>query len=438
MLRPLEARTEKTRETEDYFFFFAAGFFAAAFLTGAAFFAGAFFAAAIVLFSIIGLQCSATLSDDYAIRFWWKDGSSAERSRKCEWGRNATCRGGRRGDPEEAFHKRHALPGQVALVRTFGHNGWEHQFAGFRADLCLEGGLARYATCAYAKGMMDADQKITVAALYRFAPWPRFAEHRAALLDIATANGVKGTLLLAAEGINGTIAGARAGLDHVLDAIRAIPELGDTDVKFSTALEMPFGRLKVRLKKEIVTMGVEGIDPLRVVGTYVEPKDWNALISDPDTLLIDTRNAYEVGIGTFEGAVDPDTRSFREFPQWVEARLSRSGSSGVAPKRVAMFCTGGIRCEKATALVKSLGVEEVYHLKGGILKYLEVVPEAESLWRGDCYVFDERVAVGHGLAQSGYKLCHTCGAPIAVPSAEEGGGFVEGGCAACREASKSN
>ncbi len=283
---------------------------------------------------------------------------------------------------------------------------------------------------------MDADQKISVAALYRFARWPGYADHCDTLYRAATAHGVKGTLLLAGEGINGTIAGSHAALEHVLNAIRAIPELGEVDVKFSTAHKMPFGRLKVRLKKEIVTMGVEGIDPLRSVGTYVEPQDWNALISDPDTLLIDTRNAYEIGIGTFEGAEDPRTRSFREFPQWMEARLSDGTAVGAAPKRIAMFCTGGIRCEKATAFVKSLGIEEVYHLKGGILKYLEEVPETESLWRGACYVFDERVAVGHGLLQSGYRLCHACGAPVEVVSAD-GGGYLEGMCAQCHAAHES-
>lgn len=279
---------------------------------------------------------------------------------------------------------------------------------------------------------MDADQKISVAALYRFARWPGFAAHRLPLHEVAAQAGVKGTLLLAAEGINGTIAGSRAGLEHVLAAIQDIPELGAVEVKFSRACEMPFGRLKVRIKKEIVTMGVAGIDPLRSVGTYVAPCDWNALIADPDTLLIDTRNAYEVGIGTFEGAENPSTRSFREFPDWMKQRLATAEAKGKTPKRVAMFCTGGIRCEKATAFVKALGVEEVYHLKGGILKYLEEVDEAQSLWRGACYVFDERVAVGHGLVQSAYKLCHICGAPVAGQNAEDGGGYVEGGCSACR------
>ncbi len=274
--------------------------------------------------------------------------------------------------------------------------------------------------------MVD-DRKISVAALYRFARWPGFASHRERLLEVAQANGVRGTLLLAAEGINGTIAGARSGIDSLVTAIRAIPELDDIDIKFSAAGEMPFGRMKVRLKREIVTMGVEGIDPLHSVGTYVAPGDWNALIGDPDTLVIDTRNAYEVGIGTFARAEDPGTRSFREFPGWMQERLQQ----GERPRRIAMFCTGGIRCEKATAYVKALGVEEVYHLKGGILKYLEEVPEEDSLWRGACYVFDSRVAVGHGLQQSAFKLCHACGSPVAVVSATDGGGYIEGGCAVC-------
>ena len=275
--------------------------------------------------------------------------------------------------------------------------------------------------------MSNKSENISVAALYRFASLPDFERHQHTLHSCARAAGVKGTLLLASEGINGTIAGSHAGLAAVLDAIRAIPGLEDIDVKFSRARIMPFGRLKVRLKREIVTMGVEGIDPRRVVGTYVAPHEWNALIADPDTLLVDTRNAYEVGIGTFSGAEDPGTRSFREFPAWIEKRLSE----GRRPARIAMFCTGGIRCEKATAYVKSLGFEDVYHLQGGILNYLERVPEQESLWRGACYVFDERVAVGHGLGQSAFSLCHACGGPVAVGDGE-GGGFIGGLCASCR------
>lgn len=262
---------------------------------------------------------------------------------------------------------------------------------------------------------MDVDQKISVAALYRFARWPGFADHRLQLLELAETAGVKGTLLLAAEGINGTIAGPREGLHRVLAAIRAIPELAGIDVKFSTARQMPFGRLKVRLKKEIVTMGVDGIDPLAVVGTYVAPKDWNALIADPDTLLIDTRNAYEYGIGTFEGAEDPGTRSFREFPAWVKQRLARQ--AGAKPRRVAMFCTGGIRCEKSTAYLLAHGFKEVYHLEGGILKYLEEVPKDDSLWEGECFVFDERVALDHGVVAGSHRMCPACGHPVPADAA---------------------
>lgn len=274
--------------------------------------------------------------------------------------------------------------------------------------------------------MNRQDQNFSVAALYRFAPWPDHAAHRARLARVAQARGVKGTLLLAAEGINGTIAGPAEGIAEVVSAIRGIEGFGDVEVKYSTAREMPFGRLKVRLKREIVTMGVAGVDPLQLVGTYVAPRDWNDLIRDPGTLVIDTRNGYEVGIGTFEGAVDPGTRSFREFPRWIEERLG----AGARPERIAMFCTGGIRCEKATAYVKALGFDAVYHLKGGILAYLEQVPATETAWQGACYVFDERVAVGHGLAQAPFRLCHGCGSPVEVAEGH-GGGYVDGCCAAC-------
>lgn len=275
--------------------------------------------------------------------------------------------------------------------------------------------------------MTSISENISVAALYRFASLPDYERHQHALYACAREAGVKGTLLLASEGINGTIAGSHQGLGEVLEAIRAIPGLEETDVKFSHARTMPFRRLKVRLKREIVTMGIEGIDPRRIVGTYVAPQDWNGLIADPATLLVDTRNAYEVGIGTFWGAEDPATRSFREFPAWINRRLAE----GSQPARIAMFCTGGIRCEKATAYVKGLGFDDVYHLKGGILNYLEHVPEHASLWRGACYVFDERVAVGHGLGQSAFKLCHACGGPVAV-GAGAGGGFIDGVCARCK------
>ncbi|MBL8565944.1 MAG: rhodanese-related sulfurtransferase [Hyphomicrobiaceae bacterium] len=270
----------------------------------------------------------------------------------------------------------------------------------------------------------SATVPVVVAALYRFAPLDEFERLREPLLDCALRAGIKGTLLLAHEGINGTIAGTAEGIASVLGFIRAVPALADADVKYSTARTMPFGRMKVRLKREIVTMGVEGIDPLESVGRYVAPRDWNALISDPGTLVIDTRNAYEVGIGTFVGAVEPATRSFRQFPGWMVERLAR----GERPQRIAMFCTGGIRCEKATALVRKLGFDEVYHLKGGILSYLEHVPPSESLWRGECYVFDERVSVGHALSQGTHRLCHRCGNPVPAGSGQGGGYADEGAC----------
>ncbi len=248
---------------------------------------------------------------------------------------------------------------------------------------------------------------ITIAALYKFTPFEDPAALKAPLARLACGQGVKGTLLLAREGINGTIAGPRAGIDAVLDHIRALPGCADLDWKEAEARAMPFGKLKVRLKREIVTMGQPDIDPRGAVGTYVEPSDWNALISAPDVAVIDTRNDYEVAIGSFAGAVDPETESFGDFPAWWAANRDRFHN-----KRVAMFCTGGIRCEKSTAFLKAQGVEEVYHLKGGILKYLEEVPEEDSLWQGGCFVFDERVAVGHGLAPMDFTLCRACRRPL--------------------------
>ncbi len=263
-----------------------------------------------------------------------------------------------------------------------------------------------------------------VAALYRFTPLADFAAYRGPLEQLCREQGVKGTLLLAHEGINGTIAGTEAGIAAVLDHVRAIPGCAETEVKFSQASTMPFLRMKVRLKREIVTLGEPGIDPLASVGTYVSPQDWNALIADPDTIVIDTRNDYEVAVGTFERAIDPMTPTFRDFPEWFRSRREELLGAGKAPK-VAMFCTGGIRCEKSTAFLKKEGVDEVFHLKGGILKYLEEIPEAESLWRGECFVFDQRVTVGHGLAEGNYALCHACRRPVseeqcASPLYEEG------------------
>jgi len=248
----------------------------------------------------------------------------------------------------------------------------------------------------------------TIAALYQFTPFDDPDALRPALRATCEAGGVKGTLLLAHEGINGTIAGPRAGIDAALAHIRALPGCAGLVWKESTSDAPPFNKLKVRLKREIVTMGQPDVDPRGSVGTYVAPEEWNALISAPDVAVIDTRNDYEVAIGTFEGAIDPDTASFRDFPAWWEANRARFDN-----KRVAMFCTGGIRCEKSTAYLKSQGVDEVYHLQGGILKYLEEVPEEESLWQGGCFVFDERVAVKHGLQETGHILCRACRRPLA-------------------------
>ncbi|MBB5707171.1 rhodanese-related sulfurtransferase [Sphingopyxis panaciterrulae] len=237
---------------------------------------------------------------------------------------------------------------------------------------------------------------VTVAALYRFAPFDDPAALRAPLLDLCAARGIRGTLLLAREGINGTIAGSAAAVAAVIAHIRALPGCADLDVKYSAAAAMPFGRLKVRLKTEIVTMKVPGLDPAREAGATVAPADWNALVDDPGTVVIDTRNDFEIGYGSFAGAVNPRTKSFGDFPAWW-----RDHAAEFAGKRVAMFCTGGIRCEKSTAFLKGEGVADVVHLKGGILAYLEQVPEAESRWHGSCFVFDERVSVGHGLVEVG-------------------------------------
>ncbi|PKM30290.1 MAG: hypothetical protein CVV07_07705 [Gammaproteobacteria bacterium HGW-Gammaproteobacteria-11] len=253
--------------------------------------------------------------------------------------------------------------------------------------------------------------QIVVVALYKFVTLEDYPELRQPLLDALMANGVKGTLLLAREGINGTIAGPRAGMDAVLAWLRLDPRLADLDWKESLCEDMPFYRTKVKLKKEIVTIGVPGVSPNERVGTYVEAQDWNALISDPEVLLIDTRNDYEVSIGTFEGAVDPKTSTFREFPEYVKAHYDPAKH-----KKVAMFCTGGIRCEKASSFMLQQGFDQVFHLKGGILKYFESVPAEQSLWNGECFVFDNRVTVRHDLAPGSYDQCHACRHPI---SAEE-------------------
>jgi UPF0176 protein len=250
-------------------------------------------------------------------------------------------------------------------------------------------------------------QNITVCALYKFVRLENFEQLKTPLLSVMLDNEVKGTLLLANEGINGTIAGTQSSIDAVLAHLATDERLGEVSHKYSYADENPFQRSKVKLKKEIVTMGVEGIDPNQVVGTYVKPKDWNALISDPDVLLVDTRNDYEVEIGTFKGAVNPNTETFREFPEYVEKNLDKNKH-----KKVAMYCTGGIRCEKSTAYLKEQGFEEVYHLEGGILKYLEEVPSTETMWEGECFVFDGRVAVNHDLEQGQYDQCFACRFPL--------------------------
>ena len=248
---------------------------------------------------------------------------------------------------------------------------------------------------------------ITVCALYKFVRLDHFQALREPLLSKMISLDVKGTLLLAAEGINGTIAGAQAGVEQVLTFLAQDEQLSNLSYKLSYSEENPFHRTKVKLKKEIVTMGIAGIDPNQVVGTYIKPKDWNALISDPEVLLVDTRNDYEVEIGTFKGALNPDTETFREFPQYVKENLDSSKH-----KKVAMFCTGGIRCEKSTAYLKEQGFDEVYHLEGGILKYLEEVPKEDTLWQGECFVFDGRVAVNHDLEQGQYDQCFACRFPL--------------------------
>ena len=250
-------------------------------------------------------------------------------------------------------------------------------------------------------------QDVVVCALYKFAVLNDYKTLRQPLLDLMLEKEVHGTLLLAREGINGTIAGSREGVDAIRGWLEADQRFEGIDYKESFVDIQPFKRTKVKLKKEIVTMGVEGIDPKRIVGTYVDPKEWNDLISDPDVLVVDTRNQYEVEIGTFQNARNPATDTFREFPEYVKENLDPSKH-----KKVAMFCTGGIRCEKSTAFLKEQGFGEVYHLKGGILRYLEEVPESQSLWQGECFVFDDRVTVNHKLERGEFDQCHACRRPI--------------------------
>lgn len=268
--------------------------------------------------------------------------------------------------------------------------------------------------------MSEIKPKYLTAALYKFVSLADYTALQAPIHKACEAYHIKGTILLASEGINGTIAGLPDDIHHVLDFLRTDSlfegRFADLEHKESFASEHPFYRMKVKLKKEIVTLGVPGVSPTNKVGTYVKPEDWNALISDPDVILIDTRNDYEVDIGTFKGALDPKTTTFREFPEYIAKNLDKTKH-----KKVAMFCTGGIRCEKASSYMMDQGFEEVFHLQGGILKYLETVPEAQSMWQGECFVFDQRVAVKHNLEVGEFDQCYACRHPLSpaeIQSAE--------------------
>ncbi len=277
---------------------------------------------------------------------------------------------------------------------------------------------------------MESASRYLTAALYKFVDLPDHDALREPLQACCEAHAVKGTLLLAREGINGTIAGPEAGVRAVLAHLRADPRLASLQHKEAWADKPPFSRMKVRLKKEIVTLRVPGLDPNQTVGQYVKPQDWNALLADPDVLVIDTRNDYEVAIGTFKGAVNPDIKTFTQLPAWLDAQPALQGAK--KPK-VAMFCTGGIRCEKSTALMKMRGFDEVYHLEGGILKYLEEVPPEQSTWEGECFVFDERVSVGHGLQPGPHELCRSCRWPLSAAD-KASPHYVKGvSCAHCHD-----
>ncbi len=261
--------------------------------------------------------------------------------------------------------------------------------------------------------MNQATLPVRVAALYKFASFADISAIRTDLAALCNKLAIKGTILLAKEGINGTIAGAPGAIAEVIEHIRTLPGCTDLDVKLSSAEKMPFYRMKLRLKREIVTMGQPDINPLESVGHYVTAEQWNGLISDPDTIVIDTRNAYEVVVGSFVGAVNPQTKTFRDFPAWFRAEREHMIAKGTQPK-IAMFCTGGIRCEKSTAFLKSEGLENVFHLQGGILKYLEMMPAEQSLWQGECFVFDNRVTISHGLEAGTYGQCHACRYPLSA------------------------
>ena len=259
--------------------------------------------------------------------------------------------------------------------------------------------------------LMPDNLPIRVVALYHFVHFPYPQAVRDPLYAFCVEQGIKGTILLAHEGINGTVAGSETAISLLIDYLHGIDGCDGMEIKYSVALDEPFRRLKVKIKPEIVTMGVSNIDPSKHAGTYVDATQWNDIISHPDTLVIDTRNDYEVAIGSFKGAINPHTTNFREFPNWLKHQKAEWEKEGKTPK-LAMFCTGGIRCEKSTAFAKQIGLDDVYHLKGGILRYLEDVPQDKSLWDGDCFVFDERVAVGHGLTLTDYELCHACRMPL--------------------------
>jgi UPF0176 protein len=271
---------------------------------------------------------------------------------------------------------------------------------------------------------MERAMSYSIAALYRFATFEDPAAIAATLRTLCEHLNTCGTLIVAGEGINGTVAGSEAAIAALVAHIRTLPGCADLDVKYALSDEAPFARMKVKVKAEIVTLGAGDLDSANQAGTYLEPAQWNTLIADPDTVIIDTRNAYEVSVGTFENAINPGTRAFRDFPGWFDAFAEKLRKQGRQP-RIAMFCTGGIRCEKSTALVRARGFDDVYHLRGGILRYLEEMPQSESRWQGDCYVFDERVAVGHGLEPGDYVTCRSCGLPYisdAVHDCAEGSG----------------
>ena len=255
--------------------------------------------------------------------------------------------------------------------------------------------------------------EIVVAAFYKFAKLPDFQQLQAPFLEFCLSVNINGTILLAAEGINGTVAGSRNSIDSLISFLKAEPRLHDIDHKESFTNEPPFDRMKVKLKKEIVPLGVSTVDPNELVGTYVSPEEWNELISDPEVVIVDTRNDYEVDIGTFKGAIDPKTKRFRDFPAFVSDTLDPSKH-----KKVAMFCTGGIRCEKASSYMLQQGFKEVFHLKGGILKYLEKIPADKSLWDGECFVFDQRIAVGNGLVVGDHEQCYACRHPVSPQDRE--------------------